>query len=395
MNINRIILIVIDACGVGALPDASDYDDTNVSTIPNVANEVNGLSMPNCQKLGLGNIVNIQGVPPVSSALGCYGKMASMSKGKDSTVGHWEIGGLITTQPFPLFPDGFPDSLIKQFEKEAKVTTIGNKTASGTQIIKELGEQHLKTGELILYTSADSVFQLTAHEDLYPPKRLYEICSIARDLLKDEYGVARVIARPFEGSPGNFTRTANRKDFSLTPPKETILNLFMNNNYKTLAIGKIWDLFAGSGISNHIKTASNEGVMLAINTTIEKDRKHQFVMANLVDFDMLWGHRRDAVGFAGGLESFDKHLRETLTILKDDDLLIITADHGCDPTYTKHTDHTREYVPLLVYGKSIKNNINLGIRATFADIAKTVAEIFEIDDNFKADSFYNKIRMEF
>jgi phosphopentomutase len=320
--------------------------------------------------------------------------MASLSKGKDSTTGHWEIGGVVTTKPFPIFPNGFPEDIIEKFEKLSGVKIIGNYPASGTEIIEKLGEKHLKSKDIILYTSADSVFQLAAHEDIYPIERLYEICLIARKILVDEYGVSRVIARPFTGEPGNFTRTANRKDFSLIPPEDTILDLMLTNNFRTLAIGKISDLFAGQGISNHIKTVSNDGGMLAIKTAIEKDNKHQLIFANLLDFDMLWGHRRDTKGFAGGLEKFDEQLLQVISLLKENDILIITADHGCDPTYLKHTDHTREYVPLLVYGKSIKAGVDLGVRESFTDIAKTIAELFHLENNFKGTSFLGSILPE-
>ena len=391
MSFERVILIIIDACGVGELPDAAQYDDSGAATIPNVARRVGGLSMRTCQKLGLGNIVEIAGVPPNKSPDGCWGKMAVKSPGKDSTTGHWEIGGVIPGKPFPLFPDGFPQDMVREFEQRAKVKTIGNKAASGTEIIKELGERHLKTKEILLYTSADSVFQLAAHENVFSLEKLYEICQIARDMLTDEYAVGRVIARPFVGTPGNFTRTAGRKDFSLEPPEDTILDVMVKNGFKTLAIGKIWDLFAGRGITNKIKAVNNDEVMQAVIDFVRNDTVHDLVFANLVDFDMLWGHRRDAVSFARGLEAFDCQLGNLLPLLREEDLLIITADHGCDPTYTKHTDHTREYVPLLVYGKNAKQGGDLGTRETFADVACTLGEMFEIDCQFKGKSFYSTI----
>jgi phosphopentomutase len=397
MSFTRVILIIIDACGVGELPDAAQYSDSGAATIPNVARSAGGLSMPNCQKLGLGNIVEIAGVPPnkpapgCKSAIGCWGKMAEKSPGKDSTTGHWEIGGVILPEPFPVFPNGFPPELVREFERQANVKTIGNKTASGTEIIKELGAQHLKTKEIILYTSADSVWQMAAHEDLYLLERQYELCRIARDLLTGEYAVARVIARPFIGPPGNFTRTTGRRDFSLEPPQDTILDLMVNKGLKTLAIGKICDLFAGRGISNKIKAANNDEVMAAIIDFVKNDSRHALAFANLVDFDMLWGHRNDEVGFAKGLEAFDRQLGELLPLLREDDLLIITADHGCDPTYKKHTDHTREYVPLLVYGKKAKQGVDLGVRETFADVACTMGEIYGIEHSFPGKSFYREI----
>jgi len=317
--------------------------------------------------------------------------MMEKSPGKDSTTGHWEIGGVILPRPFPVFPDGFPPALVREFERRANVKTIGNKTASGTEIIKELGQRHLKTKEIILYTSADSVWQMAAHEDPYPLERQYELCRIARDMLTGEYAVARVIARPFVGPPANFTRTAGRRDFSLKPPQDTILDLMVNKGLKTVAIGKIWDLFAGRGISNKVKTVNNDEVMSAIIDFAKNDKSHDMAFANLVDFDMLWGHRNDEVGFAEGLEAFDRQLGNLLPSLTDKDLLIITADHGCDPTYKKHTDHTREYVPLLVYGKKAKGGIDLGTRETFADVACTVGEIYGIQHSFPGKSFCREI----
>jgi len=391
VSFDRVILIIIDACGVGELPDAAHYSDSGAATIPNTARAVSGLSMPNCQRLGLGNIVKIIGVPPNKSTIGCWGKMAEKSPGKDSTAGHWEIGGVILDKPFPLFPNGFPPELVREFERCANVKTIGNKAASGTEIIKELGQRHLETGEIILYTSADSVWQMAAHEDMYPLEKLYGICQVARVMLKGEYAVGRVIARPFIGTPGNFTRTAGRRDFSLEPPQDTILDLLVKKGLKTLAIGKIWDLFAGRGLTNKVKTVNNDEVMAAIIDFVKNDKSHAMAFANLVDFDMLWGHRRDAVGFAKGLEAFDHWLGDLLPLLREDDLLIITADHGCDPTYTKHTDHTREYVPLLVYGKKAKQGVDLGTRETFADVAATLGEIYVIEHSFPGQSFFGEI----
>lgn len=391
MPFKRVILIIIDACGVGELPDAAQYGDSGAATIPNVARAAGGLSMPNCRRLGLGNIVGITGVPPNKSPLGCWGKMAEKSPGKDSTTGHWEIGGIILSRPFPVFPGGFPPELVRKFERRANVKTIGNKTASGTEIIKELGQHHLDTGEIILYTSADSVWQMAAHEDVYPLKRQYELCEIARQVLTGEYAVARVIARPFIGPPGSFIRTAGRRDFSLEPPEDTILDLLVRKGLRPLAIGKIWDLFAGRGISSKVKAANNDEVMAAITDFVNNDKSHHMAFANLVDFDMLWGHRNDEAGFAEGLEAFDRQLGELLPLLREDDLLIITADHGCDPTYKKHTDHTREYVPLLVYSKKAKQGVNLGVRETFADVACTLGEIYGIERRFPGKSFYGEI----
>lgn len=382
----RIIIIILDACGVGELPDAGEYGDIGAATIPNIALVLNGLTMPNSEKLGLGNIVPIKGVEPVDSPIACYGQMAEKSAGKDSTSGHWEIGGIILKKPFPVYPDGFPRDLVEKFEKKANVKTIGNIPASGTEIIKEQGERHLKTSEIILYTSADSVFQLAAHEDIIPLERLYEICRISRKLLRGEHAVGRVIARPFIGQPGDFVRTTNRKDFSLEPPSDTILDRLYKQKIPTVSIGKIYDLYAHRGFSKVIKAKTNREVMEKVIDEMQQTN-YGLIFSNLVDFDMLWGHRNDTESFGSGLEEFDNHLASLLPVLTDDDLLIITADHGCDPTMKHSTDHTREYVPLLAYNKRIKKGVNLGVRESFADIAQTLAEIFEINYTFPGNSF--------
>jgi len=387
MSNGRIIILIVDACGVGELPDAGDYGDHGAATLPHVAAEVGGLTMPVCQELGLGNIALIQGIPAAQNPCACYGRMAEVSAGKDSTTGHWEIGGVVLPKPFPLFPDGFPAALVKEFEKRAGVTTMGNIPASGTEIIKKLGARHLQTGELILYTSADSVFQLAAHEQLYPLERQYEICRVARELLKDEYGVARVIARPFVGEPGAFVRTSGRRDFSLPPPEDTILDLLTGRGHDTLAVGKTYDLFAQRGFSNRISAKNNAEVMLGLRDAVRDDTEHSLIFANCVDFDMLWGHRNDTEGFAQGLEEFDRHLAEILPMLRPYDVLIITADHGCDPTLKSSTDHTREYVPLLAFGKSLKAGVDMGTRKSFSDVACTVAAFFELRHSFPGKSF--------
>ncbi len=386
----RVIIVVLDACGVGELPDADRYGDKGASTISNVARNQGGITMPNCQKLGLGNIVEIPGVPPIEKPLSCYGKMAERSAGKDSTSGHWEIAGIITEKPFPVYSNGFPLELVAEFETRAGVKTIGNIPASGIEIIARLGEQHLQTGEIILYTSADSVFQLAAHEEIIPPARIYEICRIARELLKGEHAVGRVIARPFLGAPGNFARTSNRKDFSLLPPRETLLDSLHTMGFPTVGIGKIGDLFAHKGLSKEVKTANNNEVMDSLLSELDQTGRG-LIFANLVDFDMLWGHRNDAASFARGLEDFDRWLPGFIAPLHNDDLLIITADHGCDPTLTDSTDHTREYVPLLAFSPSINVAGNLGTRETFSDIAVTVAENFRIDSSFPGKSFFKDI----
>jgi len=387
----RVILIVLDSCGIGELPDAHLYHDEGSNTIVNTAKAVGGLKLLNLEKLGLGNIDRIPGVNSNIETLGSYGKMAELSVGKDSTSGHWEIMGLVLKKPFPLYPHGFPPEIIESFEKAIGSKILGNKPASGTEIIKELGEEHMRTGYPIVYTSADSVFQIAAHEEIIPVDKLYEMCMKARRILSagsigtGEHGVARVIARPFVGKPGSFKRTERRKDFSLPPPEDTVLDILKKNGIPVIGIGKIEDLFAGHGLTESIHTKNNSDGMDKLIEAIKKFEKG-LLFINLVDFDMLWGHRNDAQAFALGLEDFDRRLSEVLNLLKLDDLLIITADHGCDPT-TPSTDHSREYVPLLVYGKLIKNNVNLGTRKSFSDIGKTIAGIFGVGGTRNGESF--------
>ncbi|MDH4222387.1 MAG: phosphopentomutase [candidate division Zixibacteria bacterium] len=386
---NRVILIVLDSCGVGELPDAFEYGDQGSNTLGNTAQKAGGLHLPNLEKLGLGNIEFIQGVSPQRSPLACYGKMGELSRGKDSTTGHWEIGGIVLNKPFPVYPDGFPREIILKFEKAIGTEVLGNKPASGTEIIKELGELHLKTGKPIVYTSADSVFQIAAHEKIISIESLYGMCLKAREILTGDNGVARVIARPFTGEPGTFKRTERRKDFSLPAPRKTILDILKENGVEVVGIGKIGDLYAGRGLSLSIHTKDNsDGMDKLIHTMIEK--KEGLIFINLVDFDMLWGHRNNVEGFAKGLEDFDARLAKVLDLLKPWDILIITADHGCDPT-TSSTDHSREYVPLLVYGEKLKKGINLGVRNSFSDIARTVAELFEVPDTGSGESFWEKV----
>lgn len=386
----RVILIVLDSCGIGELPDAHLYGDESSNTIVNTAKAVGGLKLPNLEKLGLGNIHQIMGVNPHREAIGNYGKMAELSPGKDSTSGHWEIMGLVLERPFPLYPYGFPQEIIEPFERAVGSKILGNKPASGTEIIKELGEEHMRTGRPIVYTSADSVFQIAAHEEIIPVEKLYEMCMKARKILSGKHGVARVIARPFVGKPGSFKRTERRKDFSLPPSEETVLDILKQNAIPVIGIGKIEDLFAGHGLTESIHTKNNSDGMDELLEAM-KNFESGLLFINLVDFDMLWGHRNDPQAFALGLEDFDRRLFEVLNLLKSSDLLIITADHGCDPT-TPSTDHSREYVPLLVYGKSVKSNVNLGTRISFSDVGKTIAELFGIDGTRNGESFLNKIK---
>lgn len=383
-------MIVLDSCGIGELPDASQYGDQGSNTIANTATAVGGLRLPNLKKLGLGNIHDISGVAPQKNALSNFGKMAEVSPGKDSTTGHWEIAGLILNRPFPVYPHGFPEEIIEEFEKAVGKEILWNKPASGTEIIRKLGEEHKRTGKPIVYTSADSVFQVAAHQEIIPVEKLYDMCEKAREILKGEHGVGRVIARPFVGEPGSFQRTEKRKDYSLPPPGKTILDILKENNYQVVGIGKIEQLFAGRGLTESFHTKNNMDGMDKLVKSIQKEIKG-LVFINLIDFDMLWGHRNNYKDFAKGLEEFDLWLPQFLHLLKEDDLLIITADHGCDPT-TPSTDHSREYVPLLIYGKGIKGGVNLGIRKCFCDVAKTLAEIFEVKGTENGKSFWKEIR---
>ena len=374
----KLILIVLDSVGVGELPDAGVYGDKGANTISHVAQEVGGLRLPNLAALGLGNITNINGVSRNKNAIGCFGKMAEASVGKDSTTGHWEIAGIITQQAFPLYPNGFPKKLLEKFLHVTECNGyLGNKPASGTEIIKELGDEHVRTGFPIVYTSGDSVFQIAAHQDVIPLERLYEICKKTREqVVVDEHRVGRVIARPFIGATGNYMRTPYRRDYAVEPPTETVLDVLHASGVSTIGIGKIDDLFSGRGLEEKIHIKSNaEGIEEIIK--VGKSMQSGFLMANLVDFDMLFGHRQDAKGYAKALEEFDVKLPEIQKCIDDNDMLILTADHGNDPT-DQSTDHTREYVPVLCYTKSGKKNVNLGVRSTFADIGKTVAEYFGV-----------------
>ncbi len=386
----RALVLILDGVGVGALPDARQYGDEGSNTLGNLAEAIGGLHLPNLEKLGLGKIIPIKGLDANIDALGNYGKMNEISAGKDSTSGHWEIAGLILDKPFPTYPNGFPKEILDEFTRRTGYEILGNKPASGTEIIKELGEEHLRTGKLIVYTSADSVFQIAAHESLVPVEKLYEICQTAREILRGEHAVGRVIARPFIGENSeNFVRTPRRRDFSLKPHKPILHQILKEHGWPVVSIGKIYDLYAGVGITKAIKTHDNGEVMESILGEL-KETDRGFIMANLVDFDMLWGHRNDIHGFYNGLKEFDAWLPEFLNRLKNDDLVIITADHGNDPT-TPSTDHSREYVPLLVYGKDFKKNVDLGIRKTFADIQATLAKYFEIPKTDAGESFLSQI----
>ena len=383
--------MVLDGVGVGELPDAPAYGDEGAHTLGNVARAVGGIRLPHLEALGLARITPAQGLDPRSPVNGCFGRMAERSKGKDSTTGHWEIAGLITEKPFPLYPNGFPRALIDRFvERTGCGGVLGNKSASGTEIIAELGARHVQTGHPIVYTSGDSVFQIAAHEDVIPLARLYEICRITRaEVAVGDHAVGRVIARPFRGSEGAFQRTVNRKDFSLEPPQETLLDLLQRNGIRTVSVGKVDDLFAGRGIDQAFHTTSNrEG----IDTILREARSGRggFIMANLVDFDTLYGHRQDAAGFAKALSEFDSAVPDVLDCLRKDDLLLIMADHGNDPT-DQSTDHSREYVPVLCFSPSGKRGVDLGVRSSFSDAGKTVAEYFRISNSLAGESFLSLV----
>ena len=374
----RACVLILDSCGVGELPDAAFYGDVGANTIGNIAKTLGGLKLPNLQKMGMGNIINIDGVPAEPNTMMSFGKMAQASHGKDSTVGHWEHFGIITSKPFPTYPNGFSAEIISEFEKRTGRKAIGNKAASGTEIIKELGQEQLAAGSLIVYTSADSVFQIAAHRKIVPVEELYRYCRIAREIMTGEHGVSRIIARPFDGESGHFYRTEERHDFSLPPTQVTGLDMLSRAGKRVISIGKISDLFAGSGITENHPTKSNaDGVDKLVE--IMGQQFDGLVYINLVDFDMLWGHRNDVRGFADGLEYFDRRFPEIIEKLKRGDLFIISADHGCDPT-TPSTDHSREYVPILANlgDFELMRGRPLGTRNSFADLGATVLDFFKL-----------------
>ncbi|TLS35663.1 phosphopentomutase [Pseudalkalibacillus caeni] len=387
----RIFLIVLDSVGIGEASDAEDFGDKGADTLGHIADHMGGLKMPNMEKLGLGNIREVQGIKESPSPLAHYAKMEEASNGKDTMTGHWEIMGLHIEQPFRTFPDGFPEELISELEKRTKRKVIGNKPASGTEIIKELGKEHMETGALIVYTSADSVLQIAAHEDVVPIDELYHICEIAREITKrKEYMVGRVIARPFVGDPGNFERTANRHDYALKPFGRTVMNELKDENFNVIALGKISDIYDGEGVTKAIRTESNMDGMDKLVQSQDMDFEGLSFL-NLVDFDAKYGHRRDPEGYGNALEAYDERLPEVLEKLREDDLLLITADHGNDPVH-QGTDHTREYVPLVAYYKGIDEGKDLGLRKTFADIGATVADNFGVKMPEHGQSFLNQLK---
>jgi len=371
----RVVWIVLDSVGIGALPDAAEYGDLGRSTLGHIA-ESRPLTLPKLVKLGLANIAPLQHLAPAASPIGAYGKGATHSPGKDTTTGHWEMAGVWLAQAFPVYPHGFPHDLITEFAKRIGRGTLGNKPASGTEIIKELGEEHVRTGKPIVYTSGDSVFQIAAHEDVIPIAELYRMCEIARALLDGPHRVGRVIARPFAGPSGAFKRTTRRHDYAVDPPKPMLLDVLAERGVPVFGIGKIHDIYNGRGVADYVTTTGNADGMAKIASALS-ERKNGLIFANLVDFDMLYGHRKDVAGFAESLEEFDRMLGPFLSLLRASDLLLITADHGCDPDPRwPTTDHSREYVPILAYSPSGAAGVNLGVRPTLADMGQTVAQNF-------------------
>lgn len=391
MRFKKICLIVLDSVGIGELPDANKFGDQGSHTLGHIAESISDFSLPNLQKLGLGNIAELKGIEPTQTPSAYYGKMAEVSVGKDTMTGHFELMGLKVTQPFNVYPNGFPQKLIDQFEKATGRKVIGNKSASGTAILDELGEEQIKTGAWIVYTSADSVFQIAAHEEVIPLEELYKACKIARELtLQDEFSVGRVIARPYIGEVGTFRRTANRHDYAVKPPAPTVMNFLKDAGLDVIAIGKINDIFSGEGVTKVITTKSNlDGIEKTID--ILKEECTGLIFTNLVDFDSLYGHRRDTEGYANALKEFDACLPQILDSIGSEDMLIITADHGNDPTHSG-TDHTREYVPLLLYSPTFKKMGSIGVRDTFSDLAKTVAENYHVLSPENGHSFLNLLK---
>ena len=388
----RIFLIVLDSFGIGALPDSQRFGDVGVNTLASCAGS-DKLCIPNMIQAGLGNIAGVDALPKQKCTTGAYGRLAESSMGKDTTIGHWEIAGVISDSPLPTYPNGFPEEILRPFREQTGRGILANAPWSGTEVIEKYGAEHMRTGDLIVYTSADSVFQIAAHEQIVPPEQLYEYCRIARKILQGKHGVGRVIARPFVGTPGNFKRTANRHDFSLEPPRATLLDAVKQAGLASIGVGKIHDIFAGIGLTEHVYNKSNaDGMAHAMDYAKQDFQGLCFV--NLVDFDMLYGHRRDIDGYAAALSEFDAWLPGFLAQLGQEDLVMITADHGCDPGYGATTDHTREYVPLLVLGKQVMP-CDLGTRTSFADIAATVAQLLDVRLDTPGKSFADQIIRRF
>jgi len=384
----RVFLIVLDSFGIGAMPDSGSFGDVGVNTLAACA-ATGKLQIPNLIAAGLGNIDGVTCLPKVDAPTAAYARLTEASQGKDTTIGHWEIAGLVSPQPLPTYPEGFPEEILRPFREATGRGILANAPWSGTAVIEAYGDEHIKTGDLIVYTSADSVFQIAAHEEIVPPEQLYEYCRIARKLLTGRHGVGRVIARPFVGTSGAYVRTSNRHDFSLEPPAETLLDAIKKAGKASIGVGKIHDIFAGQGLTEYVYNKSNTHGMEHTDRYAAEDFEG-LCFVNLVDFDMLYGHRRDAGGYAAALTEFDRWLGEFLPRLHQEDVVLITADHGCDPAYTATTDHTREYVPLLVLGKQVKP-VNLGTRGSFADIAATVAQMLDVPFETPGKSFTEEI----
>ena len=384
----RVFLIVLDSFGIGQMPDSASFGDINVNTLRSCATS-NKLNIPHMLQAGLGNIQGVDSVPAENAPVGAYGRMQEASMGKDTTIGHWEIAGIVSNDPLPTYPEGFPEEVLKPFMEQTGRGVLANAPWSGTAVIEAYGAQHMETGDLIVYTSADSVFQIAAHEEIVPPEQLYEYCRIARKLLVGKHGVGRVIARPFVGQPGSFKRTANRHDFSLEPPVKTLLDAVKDAGLASIGVGKIHDIFAGIGLTEHVYNESNANGMDHTTRYAAQDFTG-LCFVNLVDFDMQYGHRRDIDGYANALSEFDAWLGQFMPQLGEEDLVMITADHGCDPGYAATTDHTREYVPILVLGKNVKP-CDLGTRKTFADVAATVAELLGVELSTPGTSFAKEI----
>lgn len=378
MENRRIFLIVLDSYGIGALPDAADFGDEGSNTLKTITTS-KAYDTPNMKKLGLFNIDGVDWMKKEESPAGAYGRMKERSRGKDTTIGHWEIAGVVSPKPLPVYPNGFPEEILEKFREATGREVLCNLPYSGTDVIRDYGEEHMKTGALIVYTSADSVFQIAAHEEIVPVEELYRYCEIAREILCGEHGVGRVIARPFIGEAPNFQRTANRHDFSLLPPRDTMLDAILEAGYDTYGIGKIYDIFAGKGIAHTQRIQNNVDGMEKTLEMQEKDFKG-LCFVNLVDFDMMYGHRNDIEGYANAATVFDRQLKTFLERMRPEDILMITADHGCDPGF-RGTDHSREHTPLLICGEDIKENVNLGTRETFADIAATVLDLLHVENN--------------
>ncbi len=385
----RVFLIVLDSFGIGALPDAAAFGDVGANTLLSCAKS-KYLQIPNLIAAGLGNVCGVSCLPKTETPTAAYGRMAERSMGKDTTIGHWELAGIVSENPLPTYPEGFPEEILRPFREQTGRGVLANAPWSGTEVIEAFGAQHMQTGDLIVYTSADSVFQIAAHEEIVPPEQLYQYCRIARRLLQGKHGVGRVIARPFIGKPGSFKRTANRHDFSLEPPEDTLLDAVKDAGLSCIGVGKIQDIFAGKGLTEYVYNKSNAQGMAHAMDYAKKDWAG-LCFVNLVDFDMLYGHRRDTDGYAKALSEFDAWLPEFLQQLGQEDVVIITADHGCDPGFAASTDHTREFVPVLALGKGI-TPCDLGTRQSFADVAATVAELLGVKENTPGKSFARDIR---